>query len=185
MVLNSEQQEAVMRSICAKDYALLLGMPGTGKTTTISAIVKALVALGKKVGASCLFHKLTWACVLCSQHGLSILSRATLVSAKAVMVSCCNDVERHVSDCSLFLSMSLALVPPAAPGASTCYLPRLCCVMRIPGTDHFLHQQRCRQCTGQTSWHWGTFQKNLRQRSQASAGGCGKRAEFRGLCDNG
>jgi len=47
MVLNSEQQEAVMRSICAKDYALLLGMPGTGKTTTISAIIKALVALGK------------------------------------------------------------------------------------------------------------------------------------------
>jgi DNA replication ATP-dependent helicase Dna2 len=67
MVLNSEQQEAVMRSICAKDYALLLGMPGTGKTTTISAIIKALVALGKKVPASLLVYKTFMHITLCLQ----------------------------------------------------------------------------------------------------------------------
>ena len=33
----------------AKDYALVLGMPGTGKTTTIAHIIRALVAQGKSV----------------------------------------------------------------------------------------------------------------------------------------
>lgn len=33
----------------AKDYALILGMPGTGKTTTIAEIIKALVQRGKSV----------------------------------------------------------------------------------------------------------------------------------------
>ncbi len=74
MVLNSEQQEAVMRSICAKDYALLLGMPGTGKTTTISAIVKALVALDKKVVACSPSHKLNWAYVLTPVHFVTFCS---------------------------------------------------------------------------------------------------------------
>ena len=33
----------------AEDYALVLGMPGTGKTTVIAALVKALVDLGKTI----------------------------------------------------------------------------------------------------------------------------------------
>ena len=33
----------------AEDYALILGMPGTGKTTVIAALIKALVDLGKTV----------------------------------------------------------------------------------------------------------------------------------------
>ena len=33
----------------AKDYLLILGMPGSGKTTTIAHIVKTLVARGKTV----------------------------------------------------------------------------------------------------------------------------------------
>ena len=33
----------------AKDYALVLGMPGTGKTTTIAHIIRALVSQGKSV----------------------------------------------------------------------------------------------------------------------------------------
>ena len=33
----------------ARDYALILGMPGTGKTFTISQIVKQLVQQGKSV----------------------------------------------------------------------------------------------------------------------------------------
>lgn len=58
MLLNADQQEAVLRCICARDYALLLGMPGTGKTTTISAIIKALVALGKRVSIKLSFSSL-------------------------------------------------------------------------------------------------------------------------------
>ena len=33
----------------AQDYALVLGMPGTGKTTTIAHIIRALTARGKSV----------------------------------------------------------------------------------------------------------------------------------------
>ncbi|ANB12193.1 bifunctional ATP-dependent DNA helicase/ssDNA endodeoxyribonuclease DNA2 [Sugiyamaella lignohabitans] len=49
MNLNPDQKNAVEKVIKAKDYALILGMPGTGKTTTIAAIVKMLVDQGKTV----------------------------------------------------------------------------------------------------------------------------------------
>jgi DNA replication ATP-dependent helicase Dna2 len=32
-----------------QDYALILGMPGTGKTTAIAHMVKLLVSMGKSV----------------------------------------------------------------------------------------------------------------------------------------
>jgi hypothetical protein len=45
--LNADQQRAVERVLCARDYALVLGMPGTGKTTTIVFCIRALIATGK------------------------------------------------------------------------------------------------------------------------------------------
>ncbi|KAL1411310.1 DNA replication endonuclease-helicase Dna2 [Vanrija albida] len=47
--LNADQRNAMHKVLTAKDYALVLGMPGTGKTTTIAEIIKALVARGKSV----------------------------------------------------------------------------------------------------------------------------------------
>lgn len=47
--LNIDQREAMRKVMTAKDYALILGMPGTGKTTTIAEIILALVARGKSV----------------------------------------------------------------------------------------------------------------------------------------
>ena len=47
--LNANQQEAVRRVLLAEDYALILGMPGTGKTTVIAALIRCLVLLGKTV----------------------------------------------------------------------------------------------------------------------------------------
>lgn len=47
--LNPNQQLAMEKAITAQDYALILGMPGTGKTTVIVAIIKALVAMGKTI----------------------------------------------------------------------------------------------------------------------------------------
>ena len=47
--LNIDQKNAITKVMCAKDYTLVLGMPGTGKTTTIAHIIRALIAQGKSV----------------------------------------------------------------------------------------------------------------------------------------
>ncbi|KAI8141460.1 DNA replication factor Dna2-domain-containing protein, partial [Fennellomyces sp. T-0311] len=47
--LNPAQQNAVEKVLSAKDYAIILGMPGTGKTTTTAHIIKALVERNKSV----------------------------------------------------------------------------------------------------------------------------------------
>ncbi|KAK5956257.1 DNA replication endonuclease-helicase Dna2 [Knufia fluminis] len=47
--INVDQRAAIEKVMSAKDYALVLGMPGTGKTTTIAHIIRALVSQGKSV----------------------------------------------------------------------------------------------------------------------------------------
>jgi DNA replication ATP-dependent helicase Dna2 len=47
--LNEDQVKAMHQVLTARDYVLVLGMPGTGKTTTIAEIIKALVERGKSV----------------------------------------------------------------------------------------------------------------------------------------
>ncbi|KAK4791943.1 hypothetical protein SAY86_022378 [Trapa natans] len=41
--LNDDQRRAILKILTAKDYALILGMPGTGKTTTMVHAAKALL----------------------------------------------------------------------------------------------------------------------------------------------
>ncbi|PFH51603.1 hypothetical protein AMATHDRAFT_142035 [Amanita thiersii Skay4041] len=47
--LNPTQMYALERVLSARDYALILGMPGTGKTTVIASLICTLVQLGKTV----------------------------------------------------------------------------------------------------------------------------------------
>ena len=47
--LNIDQRQAVQKVMSALDYALVLGMPGTGKTFTTAHIIRALVGQGKSV----------------------------------------------------------------------------------------------------------------------------------------
>jgi DNA replication ATP-dependent helicase Dna2 len=47
--LNDSQRGAISKVLSAEDYALVLGMPGTGKTTVIAALIKILVAQGRTV----------------------------------------------------------------------------------------------------------------------------------------
>jgi DNA replication ATP-dependent helicase Dna2 len=47
--INIDQRRAIEKVMSARDYALVLGMPGTGKTTTIAHIIRALVSQGKSV----------------------------------------------------------------------------------------------------------------------------------------
>lgn len=49
LCLNENQRQALELSLRAKDYVLILGMPGTGKTTTLAAVVIANAMQGKSV----------------------------------------------------------------------------------------------------------------------------------------
>ena len=48
-LLNRQQNLAVKKVLLAEDYCLILGMPGTGKTTTIAETIKILVSNGSTV----------------------------------------------------------------------------------------------------------------------------------------
>ncbi|KAF9230971.1 hypothetical protein BU15DRAFT_68725 [Melanogaster broomeanus] len=48
-MLNPGQLAAMTRVLSANDYALILGMPGTGKTTVIAALIRTFVGMGKTV----------------------------------------------------------------------------------------------------------------------------------------
>eukprot|EP00730_Choanoeca_flexa_P018031 TRINITY_DN8742_c0_g1_i3.p1 TRINITY_DN8742_c0_g1~~TRINITY_DN8742_c0_g1_i3.p1 ORF type:complete len:1308 (+),score=258.03 TRINITY_DN8742_c0_g1_i3:39-3962(+) len=54
--LNDGQKAAVAHVLKASDYALIQGMPGTGKTTVISQLVRILVASGRRVLLSAFTH---------------------------------------------------------------------------------------------------------------------------------
>ncbi|TQE09067.1 hypothetical protein C1H46_005450 [Malus baccata] len=47
--LNDDQRRAILKILTAKDYALILGMPGTGKTSTMVHAVKALLIRGSSI----------------------------------------------------------------------------------------------------------------------------------------
>ncbi|EYU40306.1 hypothetical protein MIMGU_mgv1a000280mg [Erythranthe guttata] len=47
--LNDDQRRAIIKILTAKNYALILGMPGTGKTSTMVHAVKALLMRGASI----------------------------------------------------------------------------------------------------------------------------------------
>lgn len=47
--LDADQKNSVRKILGMQDYCLVQGLPGTGKTSTISFVVRLLVARGKSV----------------------------------------------------------------------------------------------------------------------------------------
>ena len=48
-VLNEEQQKAVLKSILANNYHMVLGTPGSGKTTAIVVLIRILSQMKQRV----------------------------------------------------------------------------------------------------------------------------------------
>lgn len=72
--LNDDQKVALEKVLAAEDYCLILGMPGTGKTTTIAEVLKALAAAGKSVLLTSYTHSAVDNILLkVKDSGLSIL----------------------------------------------------------------------------------------------------------------
>lgn len=49
MTLNANQRTAVLKALTANEYLLLKGLPGTGKTQTLAALIRLLVLMEKSV----------------------------------------------------------------------------------------------------------------------------------------
>ncbi|XP_055319976.1 DNA replication ATP-dependent helicase/nuclease DNA2 isoform X1 [Sitodiplosis mosellana] len=49
MTLNANQRSAVLKALTANEYLLLKGLPGTGKTQTLAALIRLLVLMEKSV----------------------------------------------------------------------------------------------------------------------------------------
>lgn len=47
--LNSVQRTAAIKAMTANDYLLLRGLPGTGKTQTLTTIIRLLMMMGKSI----------------------------------------------------------------------------------------------------------------------------------------
>jgi len=54
--LNTHQMLAVEKVLSSRDYTLILGMPGTGKTTVVAHLIRMLVEMGKTVLLSAYTH---------------------------------------------------------------------------------------------------------------------------------
>lgn len=49
MPLNSDQRSAVIKALTANEYLLLKGLPGTGKTQTLAALIRLFVLTKQSV----------------------------------------------------------------------------------------------------------------------------------------
>ena len=86
--LNSDQQVAVQTVLRAQDYALILGMPGTGKTTVVSEIIRCLVNAGKSVLLSSYTHSAVDT-ILMKLDGVDVLRLGNLDKVcRSVMWAC-------------------------------------------------------------------------------------------------
>ena len=101
--LNTGQKDAVKKVLHAQDYALLLGLPGTGKTSTLSLIVRALIARDQKVLICSYTHSAV-------DNLLSKIAEAGVTSAMALRIGYSASVDSSMRRCTLDLSHSLSII---------------------------------------------------------------------------
>lgn len=86
---HADQRRAIERALSACDYALVLGMPGTGKSTTLAVLVRILLELGQSV-------------LLCSHtHSAVDTVVAKLLDLPVVRVGPLHRIHPRVQACAL------------------------------------------------------------------------------------
>jgi len=98
--LNPEQQAVIVHALNAKDYALCLGYPGTGKTSTITVLIQILIAKGYRV----LLSSHTHASV---DNVMLKLMRYPSLNGKLLRIGELNRIHRGVWPCTLELDGEL------------------------------------------------------------------------------
>lgn len=91
-VLNEDQRAAVGAALRLRDYACILGMPGTGKTATLAFIIRCLTALGRSVLVTSHTHNavdnVLLKCIDAKIDVLRIVGRTTSVGRKDLAPYC-------------------------------------------------------------------------------------------------
>ncbi|KAL5973677.1 hypothetical protein ACLOJK_030333 [Asimina triloba] len=82
--MNDDQRRAVHKILTAKDYALILGMPGTGKTSTMVHAVKALLIRGASI-------------LLTSYTNSAVDNLLIKLKAQVLPISPCNSISKALT----------------------------------------------------------------------------------------
>ncbi|CAN0223585.1 unnamed protein product, partial [Discosporangium mesarthrocarpum] len=126
--LNEDQRSAVRKLVTAKDYALLLGMPGTGKTWTMAFTVRVLLARGASVLVTSYTHSAVDSLLLkLLEAGVPCLRVGRPAQVHPGIRPCCINHDGAVSTTAGYAE----LVANARVVGSTCL-----------GTNHPLFSQR-------------------------------------------
>ncbi|CAO0795298.1 unnamed protein product [Mucor circinelloides] len=87
--MNPDQRKALKRVIQADDYSLILGMPGTGKTTTTAEIINYLVRHNKTVLVAAYTHTaLDNVLIKVREHGVDVLRLGNMDKVMPAMRDC-------------------------------------------------------------------------------------------------
>lgn len=87
--MNPDQRKALMRVVQADDYSLILGMPGTGKTTTTAEIISYLVRHNKTVLVAAYTHTaLDNVLIKVREHGVDVLRLGNVNKVMPAMQDC-------------------------------------------------------------------------------------------------
>lgn len=87
--MNPDQRKALKRVIQAEDYSLILGMPGTGKTTTTAEIINYLVGQNKSVLVAAYTHTaLDNVLIKVREYGVDVLRLGNIDKVMPAMRDC-------------------------------------------------------------------------------------------------
>ncbi|PHZ11946.1 Dna2-domain-containing protein [Rhizopus microsporus ATCC 52813] len=96
--LNPDQRNVITKVLQAKDYNLILGMPGTGKTTTTAEIIKYLVGMNKTILVTAFTHTaLDNVLSKVRDQGIDVLRLGNIDKVMQSMKDCVPSLNRNIT----------------------------------------------------------------------------------------